>query len=420
MPKKLTQEEFIEKAIAKHGDEFDYSKTRYVKSSEKVIITCKKHGDFQIKPNNFLMGSKCKYCIAKPKLNTPEFIKRAEEKYGNRFNYDKVNYIYSHTKVTITCNIHGDFEMTPSNFLKGNYFNGCRKRKKFTPEVIIKEAKKIHGDTYDYSNIKFLKKNIIIINCRKHGEFKQNFHSHITGSGCVKCLNNVPTQEEFIERLISKRGNEYDYSLVKYVNSRTPIEISCSIHGVFKQTPRNHLYGGKCPICLELEKITTETFIERSISIHGNKYNYDKVKYTDCKGMVQITCDMHGDFLQRADIHLAGSGCPTCNKSKGELKIRKILENKNIQFIPQKKFPDCKDIKTLAFDFYVPKLNLCIEFDGKQHFEIVEYFGGEKEFKLIQKRDEIKNNYCRDNNIKLLRIRYDQDIIEILDKELNG
>jgi len=117
-----------------------------------------------------------------------------------------------------------------------------------------------------------------------------------------------------------------------------------------------------------------------------------------------------------------GRGCPKCSfQSKGENKIELLLKQRSINFIPQKTFPDCKNINVLEFDFYLPNYNANIEYQGRQHYESVDYFGGEKSFKLNQKRDQIKRDYCKNNNIKLIEIPYwDFDNIEqILQRELN-
>ena len=97
---------------------------------------------------------------------------------------------------------------------------------------------------------------------------------------------------------------------------------------------------------------------------------------------------------------------------------KSILELKKVKFKPQYTFDDSKYILPLPYDFYLPERNMCIEFDGEQHFRPVEFFGGEDAFKLRKKKDKIKNEYCEKNNIYLLRIKYDENIDEKL-KELN-
>lgn len=132
-----------------------------------------------------------------------------------------------------------------------------------------------------------------------------------------------------------------------------------------------------------------------------------------------ISLISYGVFEQTPNHHSHGCGCPKCNESKGEKNIRKILDNKNIEYIIQYKFNDCIHIKQLKYDFYLPKYNICIEFDGKQHYKSVKWFGGDKTLKYIQKNDKIKNEYCLKNNIRLLRIRYDDNIELVLNNYLN-
>jgi len=166
-----------------------------------------------------------------------------------------------------------------------------------------------------------------------------------------------------------------------------------------------------CPICGGTIKSTTEKFIEKAKKVHGDKYDYSLVNYTNNRTKVEIICKEHGVFIQTPEKHILKSrGCPTCKSSKGELQISNYLIKHKISFKPQHSFHNCKNILPLSFNFYIPEKNICIEFDGIQHFKPVKHFGGEDEFKLTQKRDKIKNKYCKDNNIKLLRIKYNENI----------
>lgn len=115
------------------------------------------------------------------------------------------------------------------------------------------------------------------------------------------------------------------------------------------------------------------------------------------------------------------TGCPKCKRSRAEEEIHKILTEKNIRFIQEYRSKECMYRKTLPFDFYLPDHNILIEANGKQHYESIEFYGGEKMFELRKKRDKIKREYAKKNNIKLLEIPYwDFDKIEeILKKELN-
>ena len=154
--------------------------------------------------------------------------------------------------------------------------------------------------------------------------------------------------------------------------------------------------------------------------IHNNKYNYFLVNYKNAKSKVKIICPIHGEFNQTPDAHLSGKNCSHCNSSKGELIVKELLETKNVKFKQQKRFKDCKDIRPLPFDFYLIDYNICIEYDGEQHFKPIKIFKGNKGFKECQKRDKIKTEYCKNNNIPLLRISYNEDVKTILTSYLNS
>ena len=149
-----------------------------------------------------------------------------------------------------------------------------------------------------------------------------------------------------------------------------------------------------------------------------NVYNYDLVKFNTISDKIKIICPEHGLFTQRVDSHLNGHMCKFCSlrNSRGEFLIKTYAEKNNHEFFHNHTFPDCKHKGLLFFDFYFPKYNMCIEFDGIQHFEINKYFGGEKSFEDQKIRDEIKNEYCIKNNIKLIRINFKEitKISEIL------
>jgi very-short-patch-repair endonuclease len=283
--------------------------------------------------------------------------------------------------------------------------------KRKTTEEFIKEAKIIHGDKYDYSISKYINKRTKIkYICPKHGIIEQIPYNHTKGHGCYKCFNNGKnTKEIFIEKSNKIHNNKYDYSLVMYKNAHKKIKIICKEHGIFKQRPNDHLSGYGCIKCSGRYRKNDE-FIVNSNIIHNNKYDYSLIKYKNNKTKVKIICPIHGVFKQRPDNHLH-NGCPNCKESTNEKIIRLYLKENNIKYLTQKTFVDCKNIFKLPFDFYLPDYNTCIEYDGKQHYEPINYFGGLKTFKKIQHRDKIKDKYCKENNICLLRIKYDEDII---------
>jgi len=292
--------------------------------------------------------------------------------------------------------------------------------KKLTREEFINKSVIIHNNKYDYSLVNYINNRIKIkIICPIHNEFEQIPKEHLNGSGCQKCGGNIKkTTEEFIIDAKKIHNNEYDYSLVKYVNNKIKVEIICKKHGIFKQTPNSHLFDVGCPKCYGTHNYTKEEFIEIAKKIHNNKFDYSLVEYVNTKIKIKIICSIHGEFLQRPHEHLNGNGCPICKESKGEKQIKKHLNDNNIKYETQKTFDGCKYIGLLKFDFYLSKYNICIEYDGRQHFESVDYWGGKNELLNIQERDKIKTDFCKNNNIKLIRIKYNENI-DILEKQLN-
>lgn len=285
--------------------------------------------------------------------------------------------------------------------------------KKITTSEFIKRAKIVHGDKYDYSKSNYINSRTkISIICHKHGKFLQTPYKHTSGSGCNMCgviksknkqkLTNVNLIKQF--NLIHK--NKYNYSLIDYKNNKSKVKIICPEHKIFEQTSNHHLKGRGCPDCSGFKKLTTKGFIEKSHKIHGSRYDYSLVKYKNSRTKVIIICPEHGEFEQTPNKHLANQGCTICNKSKGENKISNFLINNNINFIHQKRFKDCINKRPLPFDFYLPDYNLCIEYDGEQHFRAYSKFGGNKTLQKTIVNDQIKNEYCKNNNINLERVNY--------------
>ena len=352
-------------------------------------------------------------------LTTEEFIQKLKIKRtdkGKFYDYSKFIYKNHKTKGIIICPLHGEFEQTPKNHYKNQNCYECYINSKFltTNEYLekIKNKRKDKGNYYDYSLVIYKnRKTKIKIICPIHGEFKQLPEDHSNGCGCKSCVGlNTPSTEEFIKKAKKIHGNKYNYSYVNYINSRTDIIITCSIHGNFNQKPNWHLNGYGCKKCSKSYNLTESEFIQRAKLAHNNKYGYSKTIYTNIHNLIIITCPIHGDFNQKAYVHLNGHGCSDCKDSRGEKEIKNWLKNNHIIYIPQNTFPNCKYKRKLKFDFYIPSKNLLIEFDGIQHHFCVDYIINHKlnkeEFDIIQLKDSIKNEYAKNNNTPLLRIPY--------------
>ena len=218
--------------------------------------------------------------------------------------------------------------------------------------------------------------------------------------------------------------NKFDYSKVNYINNNSDIIITCKIHGDFKINPYHHLKGIGCSKCSGNYRKTNDEFISECEKIHNNKYDYSLTNHINNKTKVKIICKKHGLFLQNPSHHINGHGCPICNSSKGETKVREILNKYKINFIEQKKFSNCKNKQKnrfLRFDFYLIDFNICIEYDGVQHFNPTSSWGGIQQFLRTSENDRIKNKFCKKNNIKLKRISYKSfnQIEKIIEKIIN-
>jgi very-short-patch-repair endonuclease len=227
--------------------------------------------------------------------------------------------------------------------------------------------------------------------------------------------------KKIVENFNKIHSNFYDYSLVKYENYKSKIEIICPIHGVFKQRTYNHLCGQGCPLCgkervQKKRKTGLEDFIKKSSKTHNNIYDYSLVVYKNAKTKVKIICPLHGVYEKTPDNHIRlGSGCPSCRNSVGELKVQNFLIDNRIDYLREYIFKECKNISYLRFDFYLPKHNICIEYDGKQHYKPIEKWGGLDNLEKIKKNDKIKDDFCLKKGIKLIRLNYKtKDIVSIM------
>lgn len=322
-------------------------------------------------------------------LNT--FITRANTIHNNKYDYSKSVYVNSKTKLIITCPIHGDFEQTPEKHIRGSQCKECArisggKRKSKTTEQFITEARQVHGDKYNYDKSVYTGANKkLIITCPEHGDFEQFASGHLRGSGCIKCagMERTKTTEQFITEARQVHGNKYNYDKSKYIGAQEKLIITCPTHGDFEQQADSHLAGRGCIKCgydkfkiktnfkPEERRLTTEEFIYKAVMVHQDDYNYDKVEYKSSKEKIIITCLKHGDFEQKPNTHLTGRGCPVCGASrqssvsKAEKEIYELLSNfytkENMITINKS---DREILYPNELDLYIPDLKVGIEFNG--------------------------------------------------------
>ena len=247
------------------------------------------------------------------------FLKKSKKIHLDKYDYSKVEYINSSTKIKIICPNHGIFEQTPIQHSQGNACPKCSKPSKYTTPELILLFKQIHGNKYDYSLVDFKRMDIKIkIICPEHGIFEQTPNQHIRKKGCNACRTH--TLEKVINLFKKTHSNKYDYSLVKYINSNTSVEIICPKHGIFTQRPSDHKRGAGCSLCAKDYQKTNpngkknqEQTIKDFKKTHSNKYDYSKVEYENNNIKVEIICPDHGSFFQTPINHKTGNGCPKCS-----------------------------------------------------------------------------------------------------------
>jgi len=320
--KRRTTEQFLIEARIVHGDKYDYSKFEYIRSHDKGLFICPTHGEFRQIVKDHLAGRGCWACSGSKKYSKDDWITSARKIHGDKFDYSKVEYKNSQSKVTIVCPEHGDFEQLPASHMYGIGCSACAGLKKYTTESFIEKVIQVHGNKYDYSqvNIDGIKNNVIII-CPEHGEFIQQAHSHMRGSVCPACVGRKKYSfEEWLSKARSKHGDKYDYSKVDFLDINSKISIICPEHGEIKQTLKQHINTSGCGYCGGRQKYSLEEWLSKARSIHGDKYDYSKVSYLDMNSTINIICPEHGEIKQTPKQHIITSGCGYCGGTKKHTK----------------------------------------------------------------------------------------------------
>jgi hypothetical protein len=311
----LGQKGYICKAREVHGDKFDYSKVVYKRQTDMITIICPEHGEFEQNAGSHIAGRGCLQCSRLAPLTTEDFIERSRDKHGDKFDYSKVVYERAFDKVTIICPVHGVFEQIARDHMRGRGCLQCSGLAPLTTADFIERAREIHGQRYDYSKAKYTTaKNKLTIICPEHGEFEQIAESHLNGKNCAKCMGRNKTMEEVITLAREVHGNKYDYSLVDSTMVDDKVTIICPAHGEFEQLLYNHLSGKGCLMCSGRAPITQQEFIRRAEQVHGKgTYDYSQAVVDGVDSNVIIICQGHGAFEQTPQNHIKQeSGCPAC------------------------------------------------------------------------------------------------------------
>ncbi len=340
-------------------------------------------------------------------------------------------YVDSKTKITHRCKKHGvEWKSSPGNILRGKGCDLCKRerigQKKTKMDInayklelstknptvrLICGFKNISTESWHY--------------CMKHNRyFLAKGSQMLKGVGCELChyekihLAKMKTNIQYILDL--NLANPTVIAVDEYINAYTPIKHLCLVHNkIWITSPASALQGSGCPLCDAIRKshskmLSEEEYIDRLLVVNPNLKLIGK--YQGMHNLTEHKCLKCGKIWSALPTNLlAGHGCQCSAQSRGEREVKRILEEFSIEYEEQKTFDGCKNILPLRFDFFLPEYNCCIEYDGLQHFQPV-CFGGCSEEKAIcdyertKSNDRIKNKFCSDNNIRLLRIPYHTDI----------
>lgn len=295
----------------KHGGYFSYENFVYKNNKQWIEIKCKKGHKYKSQILSHLKSNGCPYCLG-IKRDRDSILSELINIHKGMYDYSDSKWVKIDDKIDIICKLHGKFTQSLKLHLKGHKCQKCSNRYKKKNDEYLNTLKNKFIDI-DFTISNFINsKTPISAFCKKHGiiKFYPNFKNHV----CKKCFQIEKNFNKFKEKSMEKYGNRFDYSNSDYKNNVTDILIFDRTNNIiFNQTPQGHLKGEPHKIFWS-SRNNTESFIKESISKHGKKYDYSKVEYTGSKSKVEIICKDHGVFSQTPNNHLRGTGCPSCNR----------------------------------------------------------------------------------------------------------
>lgn len=428
--KKKTHEEYVNEVAIKNPNVEVIGE--YVNTNTKITHRCLIHNTtWDTTPTRVLQGVGCEMCrkdkFRQIRCKTHEqYIQEVAECNSNIEVVGK--YVDAKMPIEHYCKQHNILWSTyPNNILKGCGCVECGKEKigdknRKDHEQYISELQKSNSNivlvgTYINAVTSILHK------CLIDGyEWYAQPNNILSGKGCPVCANNIKkTHKEYVDEVA--KISSHIQVLEEYINSNTPILHRCNIHNLeWKVIPSSIIQGCGCLECGK-EKLRNslikshQCYVEELKEVNPNVIVLEEYKGSYTPILHRCLIDGNEWYTTPTSI-LTGNGCPQCHESKGEKEIRRLLDKYGIAYESQYKFDDCKDTRILPFDFYLPDYNSCIEYQGKQHYEPIEYFGGQEKLEYIQKHDSIKNEYCKNKGITLLHIPYDKNIEEELNNFL--
>ena len=359
------------------------------------------------------------------KKTDAEFRKEVFDLVGDEYTFLDT-YINAKTKIKVRHNACGHvYEVRPNDFVKGRRCPYCSINAKKIDEQFKQEVFDLVGDEYVFLDTYINSRTEIRVKHNKCGNiYKVKPSNFISGRRCSYCMGNAKKSDhQFRKEVFDLVGDEYIF-LDTYVNKRTKIRVKHNKCGhVYKVAPSNFLKGNRCCKCFverekRAKKKTNYQFEQEIYDLVGDEYEFLD-NYVDSKTKIRVKHNKCGHVYKVAPHHFyEGHRCPYCTNSKGEDIINKILKVLGIKYEYQKTFDDLKDINPLSYDFYIPSQRILIEYQGIQHYQPFDYFGGEDKFKVQQKHDKIKADYAKSHGYNLIPVPYTEDTFSKIKKYL--
>lgn len=436
MARLMTHERFLERLIEVHKGEIVALET-YKGSKHKIMFdktTCE-HDPWLAVPNNVLQGSGCPACATTSKrvslarmsrrLSQETFEERLREAHGEEI-VALEPYKGSRKKISFMHTECGHiWKALSNNILQGRGCPKCAKANAFmTQEDFEERLRKAHGEEIVALEPYRGSKRKIMFNkttC-KHPPWPGAPEYILQGGGCPMCgytsawKKTLLTEKEFQKELFkTHKGTIVSLEPYKGYHKKMLFnKLTCN-HDPWHSRAGNVLKGSGCPGCADEKRgfstrLTEEEFQEKLKKAHGGKVvSLQPYAGSDEKLLFDsVTCTCPAWMAIPSSV-LSGTGCPLCKESKGEKFVTIVFDEQDVTYEREKRFPDCKHYRPLPFDFSIklPDGNLLlIEVDGKFHRETVEGLTTEKDLKGQQKRDRVKDEYCKKNGHTLIRIPY--------------
>ena len=439
MTRRKTNEEFKQQVGAVFGDQYTLL-SPYVKATEKIKVKNNNCGHiYDIRPNNLLNGSHCPICSLNHSRKTAQqYTQEVYDLVGNEYTV-VTPYINARIPITIKHNKCGNkYSIRPDRFLNGDRCPFCSRTARMNTSQFKKRVYDKYGDEYKVVG-KYVNSGAKIAIKHKCGyQWNVNPNNFLRGkSHCPACRSKRLSKKSRLDIIDIKArvAKLFDNNLIitsnYYVNTNTMLDYHCNVCGYNgRKIAKNLLQGHGCPRCANIHRNDnrryTITEVKKIIhQLYNGEYVYIGGKYNNATSKIKIKHIKCGtvfttslDAFKRSRV-----GCPKCSASMGEQEVQGYLRLHNISYKYGYIISDLVDKRSLHFDFWLPKYQTAIEYDGVQHYIATKFnqYGNDvakKNFKIIQKHDRMKDQYCKSKNIRLIRIPYTKKVNDILNKQL--